>query len=72
LLQENYHYRYCRRLGQLEKPKVFLIEANPKRSASDIYLEESRLRGKKIGNVKPAALSSQLGWSKKFGGRFIS
>jgi hypothetical protein len=71
LLQENYHYRYCRKLGQLEKPKVFLIEENPERSASDIYLEESRLRGKKIGNVKPAALSSQLSWSKKFKGRFL-
>jgi hypothetical protein len=71
-LQDNYHYRYCRRLGQLEKPKIFLIDKNSEKSASDIFLEEHQLRGKKIGNVKPIVLSSQLGWSKKFKGIYIN
>ena len=70
-LQDNYHYKYCRKLGQLGRPKVFLIDRNPERSASDIYLEENNAKGKKIGNVKPAILSSQFGWSKKFDGRFL-
>ena len=70
-LQENYHYKYCRKLGQLGKPKVFLINRNPDRSASDIYLEENNAKGKKMGNVKPAVLSSQFGWSKRFDGQFI-
>lgn len=69
-LQDNYHYKYCRKLGQLVTPKVFLIEKTSDRSASDIYLEENRINGKKIGNVKPAVLSSRLDWSKKFKGRF--
>src|SRR3989344_5297908 len=71
-LQENYHYRYCRKLGQLERPRIFLIDSSSEKRASDIYLEENQSRGKKIGNVKPAVLSSQFGWSKKFSGRFIN
>ncbi|MDO8509289.1 MAG: GH3 auxin-responsive promoter family protein [Nanoarchaeota archaeon] len=70
-LQENYHYRYCRKLGQLEATRIFLIDNNGGKTASDIYLEEGRARGKKIGNVKPAALSSHMGWTSKFNGRFI-
>ncbi len=71
-LQDNYHYKYCRKLGQLERPKIFLIDKNYEKSASDVYLEENQARGKKIGNVKPATLSSQFGWSRKFKGRYIA
>ena len=71
-LQENYHYKYCRRLGQLEEPRVFSIESDNGKKASDTYLEVGQVRGKKIGNVKPTALSSKLGWVKKFNGRFIN
>ena len=71
-LQDNYHYKYCRKLGQLERPRVFLIDRNPERNASDIYLEESQTRGKKIGNVKPAVLGSQFGCSEKFRGRYLT
>lgn len=70
-LQENYHYKYCRKLGQLGMPKIFSIESDRNKHASDIYLEENQVRGKKIGNIKPAVLSSQFDWSKKFNGRFI-
>ncbi len=71
-LQDNYHYKYCRKLGQLERPRIFVIGEDKRRSASDIYLEENEARGKKIGNVKPKILSSQFGWSKKFKGKFIT
>lgn len=70
-LQDNYHYRYCRKLGQLEKLRLFLIDSNSEKKASDIYLEENQIKGKKIGNVKPTALSSQFGWSKKFNGKLL-
>ena len=71
-LQENYHYRYCRKLGQLGQLKVFRVnESKDSKRASDIYLEESRSRGKKIGNIKPSVLSSRIGWSKVFEGKFI-
>lgn len=72
LLQENYHYKYCRRLEQLGKPRIFLIDPNQSKRASDIYLDESQKKGKKIGNVKPSTLSSQVGWSRIFNGRFIN
>tara|TARA_Y100000310_G_C20701023_1_gene829898 strand:- start:6760 stop:8274 length:1515 start_codon:yes stop_codon:yes gene_type:complete len=71
-LQENYHYKYCRRLGQLEEPRVFLIDSDKEKTASDIYLDKSQKKGKKIGNVKPTTLSSIYGWSREFSGRFIN
>ena len=71
-LQENYHYKYCRKLGQLERPKIFLIDKNKEKNASDIYLQENQAIGKKIGNVKPAVLNSKFGWSKRFRGRFVN
>lgn len=70
-LQTNYHYKYSRKLGQLGKPQVFLVESDRDNTASDIYLKESQSQGKKIGNVKPSALNSQIGWSKRFKGRFL-
>jgi hypothetical protein len=71
-LQENYHYRYCRKLRQLGPLRVFRISgSDTSKRASDIYLEESRSRGKKIGNIKPSFLSSKLDWSKVFEGRFV-
>lgn len=71
-LQDNYHYRYCRKLGQLGPLRVFRISgSDTSKRASDLYLEESRARGKKIGNIKPSVLSSRTGWSNVFEGRFI-
>lgn len=70
-LQSNYHYKYCRKLGQLGKLRIFSISSDKNKKASDVYLEESQAAGKKIGNVKPAALSSKTGWSGKFSGRFV-
>ena len=71
-LQENYHYKYCRKLGQLGPMKIFRVtNSNNSKRASDIYLEERQEKGKKIGNVKPAVLNSQIGWSKIFNGSFI-
>lgn len=72
ILQENYHYKYCRKLGQLGNPGIFLINPDQSKTASDVYLDESQKKGKKIGNVKPSTLSSQVGWSRIFNGRFIN
>lgn len=70
-LQENYHYKYCRRLGQLDAVHVFQISSSEKLRASDIYLEEQRKSGKKIGNVKPNVLDSGVNWSKVFKGSYV-
>jgi len=71
-LQENYHYKYCRKLGQLLIPRIFIInEGAENKSASEIYLEVCSSRGQKIGAVKPALLNSTKGWSKEFPGYFV-
>jgi hypothetical protein len=70
-LQENFHYKYCRKLGQLGRPRIFLIKSDKEKTATDIYLKESQVKGKKIGNVKPAMLDSSMCWSEKFNGNFI-
>ncbi len=66
-LRENFHYDYCRKLGQLEPMELFLIDYKDK-SATEVFLEEYQKKGKKIGNVKPSILSSQIGWSNIFNG----
>ncbi len=70
-LQDNYHYKYCRRLGQLDTAKVFQISSSVGLSASDMYLEEQRKKGKKIGNIKPSILDQETKWSKIFSGSYI-
>lgn len=67
LLRDNYHYDYCRRLGQLGSARVFLV-----RDGGPATYEESwRLQGQRVGDVKPAALSLEEGWSRRFDGRFV-
>jgi hypothetical protein len=65
-LDENFHYRYARRLGQLGPLRVF---AAPNAEAS--YLEACIARGQRAGNAKPVALDPRDGWTAKFQGRFV-
>jgi len=69
-LRNNFHYDYCRKLGQLGKIKIFSISSND-RSASEIYLSTCKMKGQKLGNIKPMALSSRFGWSKIFEGFYV-
>ena len=66
-LGENPHYRYCRRLGQLGPPRVFRVE----RDAHTVYLEHQRRAGQRLGDIKPAALSADSGWSRRFSGGYV-
>ncbi|OGI10112.1 MAG: hypothetical protein A3I68_05970 [Candidatus Melainabacteria bacterium RIFCSPLOWO2_02_FULL_35_15] len=68
-LQENYHYKYCRKLGQLGPIKIFLIDINNIKRASDIYLEKTK--GKQIGSVKSTVLCNKTGWLRNFKGDFV-
>jgi len=63
----NYHYKYCRDLGQLGELKVFRLTGNPAQE----YLEECVRRGQKLGDIKPAALSLQGGWDQVFQGEYV-
>jgi hypothetical protein len=65
-LEENPHYRYCRQLGQLEPVRVFRIDG----AAHAVYLEHHRRAGLRLGDIKPAALSPESGWSRRFSGGY--
>lgn len=66
-LQENYHYRYCRDLGQLEALRVFSIDGG----ALEAYLATCQSHGQRGGDIKPVALHRLGGWSAAFRGRLI-
>jgi hypothetical protein len=64
-LAENFHYRYCRDLGQLAPVAVFRVEAD----GAEAYLARQHARGQRLGDVKPTALARDGGWSGVFRGR---
>jgi len=68
-LKENYHYSYCRKLGQLQELDIFLItpESNP---AQD-YLQYCQKQGQRLGGIKALALDSRLDWAGVFQGCLI-
>jgi hypothetical protein len=65
-LEENFHYRYARRLGQLGPVRVFTV-----RHAENTYLAACLANGQRAGDVKAAALDGRRGWTEKFEGRFV-
>ncbi len=69
LLRENYHYDYCRRLGQLGHCKMFLIASRQR--ASEIYLTTCTELGQRLGDIKSVALHPYQQWSGKLQGRFV-
>ena len=51
-LCENFHYHYCRRLGQLAPARVIAVG----KSASDDYIRACADRGQRLGDIKPTIL----------------
>ena len=68
-LRENYHYDYCRRLGQLGALRIFVVEQST--NAHETYLSVCSEQGQRLGDIKPSALHQFQHWSEKFQGRFI-
>ena len=66
-LRENYHYRYCRDLGQLGALRVFRIDGN----GLETYVSVCRAHGQRAGDIKPVALNLQRSWSESFCGNFL-
>lgn len=60
-LSKNYHYAYCRKLGQLTPARVYFIS-----KGKEIYMEVSKLYGIKMGNLKNNVLNKRLNWSIYF------
>ncbi len=65
-LAENPHYRYCADLGQLAPARLFRVTSG----AHHVYLEHRRRAGQRLGDVKPAGLSVEDGWSERFEGGY--
>jgi hypothetical protein len=62
LLCESYHYSYCRRLGQLMKASVSVINGDPAKA----YIERMTEDGMRAGDIKPVYLSTKTDWEKYF------
>jgi hypothetical protein len=62
LLRCNFHYDYCRRLGQLQAVSVVLVAGH----AQQDYLLAKHAQGLKIGDVKSAMLERTTGWEAVF------
>ena len=66
-LRCNYHYDYCRSLGQLNKAKIRLVPTD----AAKRVLEKDCKSGMKLGDIKPAILRSTTGWADILNGKNI-
>ena len=56
-LRENFHYDYCRRLGQLEKAELVKVK-----NGEQQYIDNCLSFGMRLGDIKPAYLSNREGW----------
>jgi hypothetical protein len=64
----NYHYAYCRDLGQLAAVRIFRISAQ----AQADYLRHCQTLGQRLGDIKPTVLHQQRGWLEVFRGMLLS
>ena len=62
-LGENFHYRYARELGQLERPRMVVIEENTGRES---YMRRCAASGQRLGDIKPVLLDHRTGWREAF------
>ena len=60
-LRENFHYDYCRKLGQLESLQVVYVM-----HGTETYVKACQSGGRKLGNIKPSVLQKTLGWHDWF------
>jgi len=65
---ENCHYKNSRRIGQLEKLKIFRIE---NADAYANYLKKCVNDGQRLGEIKQRILSRKTGWVSVFKGEFV-
>jgi hypothetical protein len=60
-LSANFHYAYCRRLGQLAGARIV-----PVTGGAEAYLQACRSNGQRLGSIKPSWLQKTGGWSERF------
>lgn len=61
-LRQNFHYDYCRKLGQLAAPGLFMID----QGATEAFLQAYENQGQRLGNIKPTSLQKTTGWDNVF------
>jgi hypothetical protein len=66
-LQDNFHYRYARELGQLGPLRAWRVEGGAEK-----YLAASVRDGKRAGGIKPLTLDRRNGWGRIFRPETIS
>lgn len=66
-LRRNPHYAWCRDLGQLLAPRLFVVVQN----GFECFIERQSAHGARLGDIKPAALSRLSGWSEIFQGCYL-
>ncbi len=67
-LRENFHYDYCRKLGQLKEIRIFILNGNPEKEYTEYYMKKDM----RIGDIKPALLSLNEGFDKVFKGYYLN
>lgn len=67
LLMKNPHYAWCRKLGQLQAPRLYRI----KNGGYETFLENEVSNGRRLGEIKPCLLSRKTGWSQCFEGNYL-
>jgi len=60
-LRANFHYDYCRKLGQLEMIEIVYVV-----NGSETYLKACQACGQKLGNIKSSVLQKSVGWRERF------
>ncbi|NQU18364.1 MAG: GH3 auxin-responsive promoter family protein [Candidatus Saganbacteria bacterium] len=70
MLLKNVHYQYARKIGQLKKLQLFLIN-NSAPKAIDTYIERCYNFGQRGGDIKPKILDRRMGWIGVFNGRIL-
>lgn len=57
----NFHYDYCRKLGQIRAAAVVQVM-----HGAESYLRACQSRGQKLGDIKPLVLQKTQGWDRYF------
>lgn len=58
-LRANFHYDYCRRLGQLAETQTVQVK-----DGSAAYIRACQERGQKLGDIKASVLQKSTGWGE--------
>lgn len=66
-LRDNFHYDYCRKLGQLKPLRIFKLSGHPEQE----YLKACVANGLRLGDVKPTLLCLFSGLDQSFKGEYI-